>query len=167
MLSKLTQEHWIMAFLVLVVVASGGDLLADLSEGVDTAHLVQEAVIMVVAALAVAWIAFSLKMSKIEVSRLHQELEEIRNMPKPDSQEMIDAKRQLAEVISTQFEDWQLSGSEREVGMLLLKGFSLKEIAVLRGTAEKTIRHQASSVYKKAGVSGRHAFSAWFIEDFL
>lgn len=40
-------------------------------------------------------------------------------------------------------------------------------LLVLRGTAEKTIRHQASSVYKKAGVSGRHAFSAWFIEDFL
>jgi DNA-binding CsgD family transcriptional regulator len=37
----------------------------------------------------------------------------------------------------------------------------------LRGTAEKTIRQQASAIYKKAGVAGRHVFSAWFMEDLL
>ncbi len=51
--------------------------------------------------------------------------------------------------------------------LVLLKGFSLKEISALRGTAEKTIRQQAPSIYQKTGVSGRHAFAAWFIEDFL
>jgi DNA-binding NarL/FixJ family response regulator len=75
---------------------------------------------------------------------------------------------------------WSLRRRSREVVILreqleevrnlpqpALKGFSLKEIAALRGTSEKTIRQQASSVYKKAGLSGRHAFSAWFIEDIL
>lgn len=167
MLARFTQDHWIMGFLVLVVVASGGDLLADLAEGVDTAHVVQEAAIMIIAAIAVAWIGFSLRKSRIEVERLYEELEEIRNLPQPESESVALAKRQLAQGIAQQFSEWNLSKSEQEVGMLLLKGFTLKEISALRGTAEKTIRHQASAIYKKAGVSGRHAFSAWFIEDFL
>jgi len=32
---------------------------------------------------------------------------------------------------------------------------------------EKTVRQQASAIYSKAGLSGRHAFSAWFIEELL
>ncbi len=32
-----------------------------------------------------------------------------------------------------------------------------------RNTVEKTVRQQASSIYQKAGVSGRHAFAAWFL----
>jgi len=51
--------------------------------------------------------------------------------------------------------------------MLLLKGLSIKEIAALRETHEKTVRQQASAIYRKAGVAGRHAFAAWFIEDLL
>ena len=39
--------------------------------------------------------------------------------------------------------------------------------ADLRSTLEKTVRQQASSIYQKAGVSGRHAFAAWFLEDYL
>ena len=41
--------------------------------------------------------------------------------------------------LSQQFDDWRLSNSEKEVGWLLLKGFSLKEIAALRETLEKTV----------------------------
>jgi len=33
--------------------------------------------------------------------------------------------------------------------------------------AGKTVRQQAPASYKKSDVSGRHAFSAWFIEDIL
>jgi len=28
-------------------------------------------------------------------------------------------------------------------------------------------RQQASTIYGKSGLEGRHAFSAWFLEDFL
>ncbi len=43
----------------------------------------------------------------------------------------------------------------------------LRHCSALRGTSEKTIRQQASSIYQKSGLPSRHAFSAWFIEDFL
>lgn len=161
------QDHWIMLFLLFVVIASGADLVADVSHGAAAGHVLQEAGIMFIAFFGFCWMLFSLIRSNNEIKELYQELDSIKSMPQPSSQQMIDAKRRLGEVILLQFAEWKLSKSEQEIGHLLLKGFSLKEISTLRGTAEKTIRQQASSIYKKAGVAGRHVFSAWFIEDLL
>ena len=57
--------------------------------------------------------------------------------------------------------------AEQDVALLLLKGLSVKEIAVIRKTAEKTVRHQAAAIYSKAGVEGRSDLSAFFLEDLL
>jgi len=73
----------------------------------------------------------------------------------------------LGEAIDRQFVTWKLTGAEREVGLLILKGLSLKEIAGARVTSERTIRAQARSIYAKAGLSGRAALSAFFLEDLL
>ncbi len=73
----------------------------------------------------------------------------------------------LGEEIEKQFEAWQLTAAEREVGLLMLKGFSHPEIAALRGTTEATVRHQARAVYQKASLPGRGAFCAYFLEDLL
>jgi DNA-binding NarL/FixJ family response regulator len=73
----------------------------------------------------------------------------------------------LAEEIEKQFETWQLTGAEREVGLLMLKGFSHREIAGLRGTTEATVRHQARAAYQKSNLPGRSAFCAYFLEDLL
>ena len=73
----------------------------------------------------------------------------------------------LGEAIDRQFLSWKLTAAEREVGLLILKGMSLKEIAAMRVTSERTIRAQARSIYAKAGLSGRAALSAFFLEDLL
>ena len=73
----------------------------------------------------------------------------------------------LGEAIDRQFLAWKLTEAEREVGLLILKGMSLKEIAAMRLTSERTIRAQAQSIYAKAGLSGRAALSAFFLEDLL
>src|SRR3954470_17395969 len=73
----------------------------------------------------------------------------------------------LGEAIDRQFVAWKLTEAEREVGLLILKGLSLKEIAGARVTSERTIRAQARSIYAKAGLSGRAALSAFFLEDLL
>ena len=73
----------------------------------------------------------------------------------------------LSQAIQEQFDLWGLSVAENEVAMLMLKGFSHKEIARLRDTSEQTIRKQARGVYAKADVNSRHAFCAFFLEDLL
>jgi DNA-binding NarL/FixJ family response regulator len=50
---------------------------------------------------------------------------------------------------------------------LLLKGFSLKEVAEVRGTTERTARTQSATIYTKAGLSNRAQLSAFFLEDLL
>ncbi len=78
-----------------------------------------------------------------------------------------DVLRGLGAAIDAQFERWRLSSAEREVALLLLKGLAHKEIADVRGTSEKTVRQQALSAYRKAGLTGRAELSAFFLEDLL
>ena len=73
----------------------------------------------------------------------------------------------LGDAIDRQFERWNLTPAEREVAMLLLKGLSHKEIAVVRNASVLTVRQQARAVYTKANLSGRAALSAFFLEDLL
>lgn len=167
MLRLFTKEFVTVLIFLLVILASGADLISDLMHGVKTAHVIQEAIVLIVAISALAWILQNIRMQSSEIKMLNQQLEDARNLPVPDNARLIDARKTLADIMATQFSDWGLSKSEKEVGQLLLKGLSLKEIAIVRGTAEKTIRQQASSIYQKTNVTGRHSFAAWFIEDFL
>jgi DNA-binding CsgD family transcriptional regulator len=73
----------------------------------------------------------------------------------------------LGEAIDQQFSRWNFTDAEREVALLLLKGLSLKEVASVRATSERTIRAQAAALYSKAGLTGRAALSAFFLEDLL
>jgi DNA-binding CsgD family transcriptional regulator len=80
---------------------------------------------------------------------------------------MSDLIKGLSQGIARQFSEWSLTAAEREVGLLILKGMSYKEIAVMRDVSEKTVRQQAHSIYRKAKLSGRAALSAFFLEDLL
>ena len=73
----------------------------------------------------------------------------------------------LRDELDAQFERWGMSAAERDVGMLILKGLSHKEIARLRGTTEATVRQQAQSIYQKSDLPGKTAFSAYFLEDLI
>lgn len=77
------------------------------------------------------------------------------------------ARGDLGHIIDAQFTEWGLTPAERDVGLLALKGLDLAEIAELRGSAAGTVRAQLARTYAKAGVSSRHQFAAWFVEDLL
>jgi DNA-binding CsgD family transcriptional regulator len=73
----------------------------------------------------------------------------------------------LGDAIDAQFTRWSLTDAEREVALLLLKGLSSKEIAAVRASSERTVREHARAIYAKAGLTGRAALSAFFLEDLL
>jgi DNA-binding CsgD family transcriptional regulator len=70
----------------------------------------------------------------------------------------------LAAAIDREFAKWGLTDAERDVALLLLKGLTHKEIAGARHTSEGTVRQQALSIYRKAGLSGRSNLAAFFLE---
>ena len=96
----------------------------------------------------------------VDLAVARQEAERFRN-------EAHDALRGLGEAIDRQFIRWQLSPAEREVGLLLLKGLSHREVAAARSTGETTIRQQALAIYRKSGLRNRSELSAFFLEDLL
>ncbi len=69
--------------------------------------------------------------------------------------------------IIAKFLEWQFTKTEIEIALLLIKGFSIKEIANLRGNSDRTIGEHASSLYHKAKVIGRAELAAFFLEDIL
>jgi DNA-binding CsgD family transcriptional regulator len=71
----------------------------------------------------------------------------------------------LGQAIEEQFLQWRLTGAEVDVAGLMLKGMSLKEIAIARDTSEATIRQQAQAIYRKSGLSGRAELAAYFLES--
>ena len=70
----------------------------------------------------------------------------------------------LVDTINEQMEEWRMTRSEKEVAWLIIKGYRFSEIADARGVKESTTRLQATSLYAKAGVSGRAEFVGEIIQ---
>ena len=77
------------------------------------------------------------------------------------------ASGQLLETLERKFDNWRLTGSEREIALLLIKGLTVNEIADIRGARPGTIKSQSNAVYRKAGIRNRSELAAYFIEDLL
>jgi DNA-binding CsgD family transcriptional regulator len=69
--------------------------------------------------------------------------------------------------IQKQFEQWCLSKSEADIALMLLKGFTLREVAAFRSTTEATVRQQSIHIYQKANVDGRHQLAGYFIKGLM
>lgn len=159
---------WAIAVSLLVFVLIAIDLLGDYRDGVSWMHLLTEVVILMLSLAGLAyfgWLSYQLAQSKI--SGLTQDLalaEQQARQWRETNRELVAG---LAAQIQKQFDLWHLTPAEAEVGLLILKGLGLSDIAELRRTSERTIRDQAQAVYRKAGVAGRSELSAFFLEDLL
>ncbi len=69
--------------------------------------------------------------------------------------------------IDGQFAAWKLTAAEREVALLILKGYGHKQIAGATQRSERTVRQHAVTVYQKSGLAGRAELAAFFLEDLL
>lgn len=69
--------------------------------------------------------------------------------------------------VAEDFDDWDLSEAEREVAWFMLRGLPFKQIAAVRRTSERTVRQQAQSIYRKAGLEGRSDLAGRVLERFL
>lgn len=169
------QQHrpafWWFIGLSVVMVITSIDLFLDFTTGVHLYHIVIESlVLLLLGAISTAmWNRRGRRINELdqEVRILDGQVEkldqEVRRWRKENEQLM----RGLGVAIDEQFARWALSGAEAEVALLLLKGLSLKEVAAVRGTSERTSRDQARAVYKKSELAGRSELSAFFLEDLL
>ncbi|MCB2129953.1 MAG: helix-turn-helix transcriptional regulator [Rhodobacteraceae bacterium] len=71
------------------------------------------------------------------------------------------------ELMHERFQGWGLTSAERDVALFAIKGMNTHEIAVLRGTAEGTVKAQTNAIYRKSGVNGRPQLLSLFIDDLM
>lgn len=161
------KDRLIATVLLLIMVLNFFDVLTDISLGVPTWHIIEESLIVLVSGILGVFLVFDIRKRTKSLVLLKQQLQDSNKKIKNITDEMLTARSQYSQVIHDQFISWQLTKSEQEIAMLLLKGLSFKEISAVRETREKTVRQQASTVYSKANVEGRHEFAAWFLEDFI
>lgn len=150
----------IIALFGVVVVLIGWDLYVDYGEGASVWHLAVEFFVFLVAVSGIVLMWRQLDRTRSDLVEAKIEAEQW----KKDSSELIQG---LGTAIENQFKRWNLTEAEAEVGLFLLKGLSLKEIATIRQTSERTVREQARALYRKSGLSGRSSLSAFFLEDLL
>ncbi len=143
------------------------DVGLDARSGADATHLGLELLVVVGSLSGAVLMMLELRAARSRASALGHQLIQVNSEAARFRQEAQLHLRGLSEAIDRQFGLWALTASEREIGFLLLKGLALKEIAEARGTSERTVRHQALNLYKKAGVGGRAELSAFFLEDLL
>ncbi len=162
------------AVFVVMTAMIATDLATDIGSGTTAFHVVVEGAMIVIAVVAAVRLA-------IRVRELASQAHELREHARALSANL-DASRQdaarwqrdagdliagLSAAIDRQLEHWSLSPAEKAVALLLLKGLSHKEIAVIREVNETTVRQQARAIYRKAGLSGRNDLAAFFLEDLL
>jgi DNA-binding CsgD family transcriptional regulator len=154
----------IMATISVVIVF---DVTSDLMEGSSLAHVTAEGFVFSLSLIGFFLLLRDSYLIKKQNRELRLNLERSEKdlaVWKKDAEKYLQG---LGDAIDRQMSRWHFTPAEKEVGLLLLKGFSFKEIAVLRKTSERTARQQSLEIYRKASLGGRAEFSAFFLEDLL
>lgn len=159
----LIRDIILFAMLFTVTIINSFDFLKDISEGDEGLHIILE---IITVGLSIGGIVLLTRMirHRIHADEYIQTVEDNLFLTRNKLEQI---GQEYSKHIQQQFKFWGFTHSEKEVALLILKGLSFNEIAKTRQTKEKTVRQQASSIYKKSDVAGRHELAAWFLEDLL
>jgi len=163
-----TRLHWILAIaLGSIIVGGSADLAMDKPATWLSFHVVFET-LMIAGALVMAttlWLGWW--RSAHSAADLHRSLASQRDERDAWKASAEVALEGLGRAIDAQFRSWRLTPTEREVALMLLKGYGHKEIAALTRRSERTVRQHAGVVYDKAGIGGRAELAAYFLHDLM
>jgi DNA-binding CsgD family transcriptional regulator len=153
---------------LLVLIFSLGIVDLSLDLGLrNPAHLVLEVVFLLLCMLSALFLGQGWLRARNKLGRIRAvmaEREEERDKFRDQSKKLLAG---LGEVIDVQLREWNLTVTERETALFLLKGYSHKEIANLTDRSERTVRQHSVAVYRKSGLAGRAELAAFFLEDLL
>jgi len=164
----LSKERVVFAFILGGVCAlMAFDLWIDFSQGGSLAHMLTEGLLLAMSLAGLGLVLRELHASRKARADIEQNLDRTRRDLDRWRNEARKSLEGLSQLIETQFDRWRFTPAEKEIGFLLLKGLSFKEIAQARKTSERTVRQQSLEIYRKSGLSGRAELSAFFLEDLL
>ncbi len=161
-------EIWIVpAISGLFALLVAADLVNDYQSGSTWGHLSLEGILLVLSGTVFVWGIKQLTQAKRVIHTLRTDLETVAHEKETWKEENRKLLEGLSAKIEQQFAHWKLTEAETEVGFLLLKGLTLKEIAGIRNTKLKTVQQQSQAIYQKTGLASRSELAAFFLEDLL
>ena len=158
---------------VLVIVVVGvfiffiNDLRFDIARGVPASHLIEESIFLGLLIVGGVGTVVQLRAALRRTRELQRDLKTTREDAERWRSEAEALAKRVGVAVDAHFSEWGLTSAEKEIALLVLRGLSYKEVASVRGTAERTVRHQALAIYRKAGVAGRAEMAAVFLQDVL
>ncbi len=171
--SKKNNNERIIVTLVITIIGAltAIDVIEDFLDGKKLEHLGLDLAVAFASFFLVGYVLNRYRSEQQKLLLSHKEkrvLEDITsNLRKDLAHQSKILVSGLGTMIDQEFVNWSLTNAEREVAMFLLKGLSAAEMADIRGSSEKTIRHHITSIYKKANLKGRQELQAYFLEDLL
>lgn len=160
--------HVILAIaLVSIIIGGTADLVMDKPVTWLSFHVIFET-LMIAGALVMAttlWLGWWRSAHAAAALRASLEIQGVeRDAWRKSAQAALEG---LGHAIDEQFTAWHLTPTEREVALMLLKGYGHKEIAAVTGRSERTVRQHAGVVYEKGGIAGRAELAAFFLNDLM
>ncbi len=153
--------------LIGVVVGGMADLYLDDPETWWSLHVLVEAGIVLLSLGLALYLLREWSRTEEVLERTEAELERHREERDRWRERARTFLEGLGREIDRQFDEWSLTPSEKEVALLLIKGYSHREIAKKTGRSERTSRQHAGSVYEKADLAGRAELAAFFLQDLM
>ena len=152
---------------LLVVVGGVVDLILDRPATLLSWHVGFEVLMVGLSLGAASYLGFGWYRSQALLARSSEESGRLERERAAWKQESSTLLRGLGSAVSSQFETWALTPTERRVALQLLKGASHKRIARETKTSERTVRQHSVAVYKKSGLAGRAELAGFFLEPLL
>ena len=163
----LSRQSIFTAFVLFVFGVSAYEIIFEFADGETLVSMSDDLSRFVLSAIILGVFVYDHRTRQQALKDLSGQLEKARGQLARLDANSPEIASQYRAVMQKQFDAWSLTASEQDVVIGMLKGLSFREIAGLRETREKTVRQQASAVYRKAGVASRHELAAWFFEDML
>ncbi|NCN43372.1 MAG: hypothetical protein CO158_08395 [Piscirickettsiaceae bacterium CG_4_9_14_3_um_filter_43_564] len=154
-------HYSLFGILLLLIVFSSADLALDGFPALSLPHL------SIHISLILLYVAAILVLLQIKPDSPNQSENKTTEQTPPFVSIETDPILSLSDKMDQAFDRWQLTPAERKIATLLILGHSLKEIAESCHRGEGTVRQHATTVYKKAQLSGRAKLTAFFLQDFI
>lgn len=152
-------------FLILIIAFTSYDITIDLSDGLPFEHILHEFSILI---FSVSLMILQLRTNvgkTLYINQMEDELIKVKHENDEFRNKVSVHTSAFSSAVEDQFNKWQLTASEKDIAILLIKGLSMKEIASVRNSQESTVRQQATSIYKKSKCENRQQLAAFFLED--
>jgi len=152
-------------FAVLVVIDSAFEIVQEIAGGEPYSSMVADTIIFVLSSITLLLLLADYLIQRKSLRSVQAQLDAARGRLLQIDESAPGIANKYRDIIQKQFEDWDLTGSEQQIAIMLIKGLSFREVAEIRKTKDKSVRQQATRIYKKANVTGRHELAGWFFED--